>query len=142
MGSIVAIVSGLLMSMQGVWNTRLTEKAGIWFTNSIVHFVGLIFALIVLLFVRDGNLEGVKAVNKLYLFGGVLGAGIVYTVIISISKLGPAGATMLILIAQIIGSYLIELFGLFGTDKVHFQWTKVIAVGLMIAGIIVFKLDR
>ncbi|MGL4736632.1 MAG: DMT family transporter, partial [Cellulosilyticaceae bacterium] len=86
MGTITAIISGVLMSMQGVWNTRVTEKAGIWFTNSIVHFVGLLTALIVLLFVRDANLDGLKAVNKIYLLGGLLGAGIVYTVILSISK--------------------------------------------------------
>lgn len=142
MGTITAIISGLLMSVQGVWNTRVTEKAGIWFTNSIVHLVGLITAVTVLLFVRDANLDGIKAVNKVYLLGGLLGAGIVYTVILSISKMGPAQATMIILIAQILGSYMIELFGLFGTEKVTFQWTKVIAVGLMIAGIVIFKLDK
>ncbi|MGL4797872.1 MAG: DMT family transporter [Cellulosilyticaceae bacterium] len=139
MGQIVALVSGLLMSIQGVFNTRVQEKAGTWFTNAIVHGVGLVTSLIVLMFVRDASLEGLRQVNKWYLLGGVLGAGIVYTVIVSITKLGPAQATMLILIAQMIGSYLIEVFGLFGTEKASFSWMKIISIGIIIIGIILFK---
>ncbi|MDF2877030.1 MAG: hypothetical protein K0S30_126 [Clostridia bacterium] len=137
--SLMAIASGILMSMQGVWNTRVTEKAGIWFTNTIVHLTGFLFCLCILFFTRDANIEGLKAVNKMYLLGGVLGAGIVYTVIVSIGKLGPAYAIMIILVAQIFASYLIELFGLFGTEKVPFMWTKLLGVGIMVGGIIVFQ---
>ncbi len=142
MGQIIALLSGVLMSVQGVFNTRLQEKAGTWFTNTIVHTVGLVTSLIVLLFVRDAQLEGLKSVNKLYLLGGVLGAGIVYTVIVSITKLGPAQATMLILVAQMTGAYLIEVFGLFDTEKVPFSWVKVAAIALIIVGIIIFKWER
>jgi transporter family-2 protein len=31
------------------------------------------------------------------------------------------------------------VFGLFGTEKVCFEWSKLIGVALMIAGIIVFN---
>lgn len=136
---LMAIASGMLMSVQGVWNTRVTEKAGLWLTNSMVHLTGFIFCLCVLFFTRDSRFEGLKTVNKMYLLGGVLGAGIVYTVIISISRLGPAYAIMIILVAQIFVSYLIELFGLFETEKVPFMWTKLMGVGIMVIGIIVFQ---
>lgn len=137
--SIVAIVSGLLMSIQGVWNTRLTQKSGIWFTNTFVHGLGFITCLMILCFVRDTNLDGFKTVHKLYLLGGAIGAGIVYSVVLSITKLGPAGATMLILIAQLMGSYLIELFGLFETEKTPFQWMKCLGIAVIIAGIVIFQ---
>ncbi len=136
---VTALVSGILMSVQGVFNTRVTEKSGLWFTSSIVHFTAFICCLVVLLFVRDAKIDGLKEVNKLYLLGGVLGAGITYTVIVAISKLGPAYAIMLILIAQMISAYLIEIFGLFSTEKVDFMWTKFIGVVIMIGGIILFQ---
>lgn len=139
LASIVAIISGLLMSMQGVWNTRLTEKSGLWFTNAFVHGIGFATCLILLDFVRDANLDGFKTVNKFYLLGGVVGAGIFYSVVFAISKLGPAGATMLILIAQLIGSYMIELFGMFGTEKSPFQWMKCLGIAVIIAGIVIFQ---
>lgn len=139
---ITALISGLLMSIQGVFNTRVTEKSGLWFTSSIVHFVAFICCLVVLLFVRDANVEGLKTVNKWYLLGGVLGAGITYTVIVAISKLGPAYAVMLILIAQMSAAYLIEILGWFGTEKASFMWTKLVGFLIMIGGIIVFQWKR
>ena len=139
---ITALISGLLMSIQGVFNTRVTEKSGLWFTSSIVHFVAFICCLVVLLFVRDANIEGFKTVNKWYLLGGVLGAGITYTVIVAISKLGPAYAVMLILIAQMSAAYLIEILGWFGTEKASFIWTKLVGFLIMIGGIIVFQWKR
>ena len=139
MGLIIAAVSGLLMSVQGVFNTRIQEKAGLWFTNAMVHGIGLVTSLSVLLFVKDLNVSGLKAVNKWYFLGGVFSAGIVYTVMVAISKLGPAQASMIILITQITVSYLIELFGLFDTEKVPFQWLKLLGVGVIITGIILFQ---
>ena len=139
---ITALISGILMSVQGVFNTRVSEKSGLWLTSSIVHFTAFVVCVIVLLFVRDDNVAGLKMVNKWYLLGGVLGAGITYTVIVAMGHLGPAYAVMLILIAQMISAYLIELLGWFGTEKASFMWTKLIGVGVMIIGIILFQWDK
>ena len=136
---ITALISGLLMSVQGVFNTRVTEKAGIWFTAGIVHLIAFIVCVAILLFTRDANIEGLKMANKWYLLGGVLGAGITYTVVVAMAHLGPAHAVMLILIAQMISAYLIELLGWFGTEKANFMWTKLVGVGIMVVGIIVFQ---
>ena len=56
------------------------------------------------------------------LLGGVIGAGITWTVIQSVSALGPARSALLIVIAQLAVSYLIQLFGLFGMDQEPFSW--------------------
>lgn len=136
---ITALISGILMSVQGVFNTRVTEKAGLWLTSCIVHLTAFLVCVLVLLFVRDDHVEGLKIVNKWYLLGGVLGAGITYTVIVAIAHLGPAYAVMLILIAQMIAAYSIEVFGLFGSEKTGFMWTKLIGVAVMIGGIILFQ---
>ena len=77
--------------------------------------------------------------HKYMLFGGVIGAFITLTVIQSMSQLGPARAVMLIFVSQLLIAYLIELFGLFGVEKVEFDWRKVIGMGLAISGIIIFK---
>ncbi len=137
--SMVAIVSGILMSVQGVFNANLRKAIGSWFTNTMVHGVGFIISLIILFIVKDANLTGLKAVNKIYLWGGALGVGIIYTVIVSVSKLGPAKATMFILITQMTASYLIELFGWFGMEKGAFSWTKLSGILIILGGILVFQ---
>ena len=75
------------------------------------------------------------------LLGGVFGALITYTVIRSMSALGPAQAVMIIVTAQLITAYLIELFGLFGIDKTPFKWQKLLGAAITVAGIILFKAD-
>ena len=77
--------------------------------------------------------------NKYVLLGGVIGAFITYTVIRSVDSLGPAKSALLIVIAQLATSYLIELFGLFGMEKAEFEWRKLIGLLIAVAGIIVFK---
>ena len=73
------------------------------------------------------------------LLGGTIGAVITYTVIKSMEMLGPAKAVMVIVVAQILVAYLIELFGLFGVEKQPWDMKKAFGMILAIAGIILFK---
>ena len=139
-GIILALLAGLLMSVQGVFNTRLLDSSNMWTTNTWVHFTAFVTSIAVWFFAGRENLFSVFSVsNKLYLLGGVIGALITFTVIKSIASLGPAYATMLILLAQLVASCLIEFLGLFSTEKTCFEWSKLIGAALMVAGIIVFQ---
>ena len=68
-----------------------------------------------------------------------IGVFITYTVIKGMEMLGPARAVMLIVIAQLIVAYVIELLGLFGTEKQPLEWRKVIGMGIAVAGVVIFK---
>mgnify|MGYP000379320411 FL=1 len=46
---------------------------------------------------------------------------------------------MLIVIAQLVFSYLIELFGIFGVEKQPFDWKKLAGTAIVVGGIILFK---
>lgn len=76
---------------------------------------------------------------KYVLAGGVIGALITYTVIRSMAALGPARTSLLIVVAQIIVAYLIELFGLFGVEKAPFAWNKLLGAAIAVGGIIIFQ---
>jgi transporter family-2 protein len=140
-GFIIALVSGALMSIQGVLNTEMTKQTSTWTTSSFVQLTGFFACIIVWLFAeREQSFRMILDVTPKYLLiGGILGAGITFTVIKSISSLGPAQSAMLIVSAQICVSYLIEIFGLFGMEKRDFEWVKLIGVILFVAGIIIFK---
>lgn len=142
MGIICAIIAGLLMSVQGVFNTRVTENSSIWVTNSFVQVTGFIVCIAAWLFTgRQSFADLLKVDSKWYLTGGILGAFIIFTVVKGMTVLGPAYTVMLILVAQLAVAYLIELFGIFGTEQVGFEWKKLIGVGIMIVGIIIFQWD-
>ena len=128
------------MSVQGVFNTGVTKETGIWVCNCFVQFTALITGLVMWYFTdRESFMSLSKVTPKYVLVGGIIGTAITYTVIKSMDALGPARAVMIIVISQVTVAYLIELMGLFGVDKVEFQFRKLIGVALAIGGIILFK---
>ena len=141
-GFLIALLSGALMSVQGVFNTQVTKSTGIWVSNGWVQLSA--FALCVVVWVATGR-ESVSTLWEVrphyMLLGGVIGAGITWTVIQSVSALGPARSALLIVIAQLAVSYLIQLFGLFGMDQEPFSWKKAGGLLLAVAGIMIFQLS-
>ncbi|MFC5531482.1 DMT family transporter [Cohnella yongneupensis] len=138
-GIIYSIVAGLFVSLQGIFNVRLSEKTSFWFTNTWVHGTGFLLSLIVLWMLKDGGAVKLGSVNKLYLLGGCMGVVIVFTAMKSVSALGPAYAIAIMLIVQLIATLAIESYGLFGVDRIAISANRLIGIGIMIAGIIVFK---
>ena len=139
-GFIIALISGALMSVQGVFNTQVTKTTGMWVRNMWVQFSAFIVCLVVWFVAGRDPIGGILEVQPRYmLLGGAIGAGITWTVIKSMDQLGPAKAALLIVIAQLIVAYVIELLGLFGVDKTPFDWKR--AGGLLIAliGIAIFQ---
>ncbi len=139
-GFLIALVSGALMSVQGVFNTKVTESSSMWAANAFVQFTAFLVCMLAWLFADRTSFRDVIAVEpKYFLLGGVMGAFITLTVIRSMDALGPAKAVMLIVISQLIIAYLIELFGLFGVDGQPFSWRKVIGALIAIGGFVLFK---
>lgn len=138
-GFICSIISGALMSIQGVFNTRLSDKIGLWETNAFVQGTGFLITLIIVFFWGNGNIKGIVEANKLYLISGALGVGIIFTVMKGIGSLGATCAIGAILISQLLVAAIIDAFGLFGCEKITFGLSKYIGVAAMIAGVIIFK---
>ena len=127
------------MSLQGVFNTRVSEKMGLWETNVFVQGTGFILTLIVVLIIGNGDFKAIKEVNKLYLLGGALGAVIIFTVMQGITHMGPTLCIATILVAQLLAAALIDAFGIFGTVQCKFTLSKYIGVAIMILGILIFQ---
>ncbi len=139
-GFLIALLSGALMSIQGVFNTQVTKQAGIWAASVFVQLSALIVCTAIWFATERSSLLEVFNVQPRYmLLGGALGAGITYTVIRSMELLGPAKAVMLIVVAQLATAYAIELLGVFQTERQPWEWSKVLGMGIAVAGIILFK---
>lgn len=138
-GIICSIISGIAMSVQGVFNTRLGEKIGVWETTLLVQLIALIVTLIFFFFLKDGNYSNLADANKLYLLGGVLGVLITFTVMKSVSSMGPTLGIGIILVAQLLAAAIIDAFGLFGSEKIRFESNHFLGIAIMIIGIVIFK---
>ena len=103
-GLFIALISGALMSVQGVFNTQVTKASSIWAASAFVQLTALMVCL---------------------------GA--------CMDMLGPAKAVMLIVVAQLMVAYVIELLGWFGAEKQPWEWRKALGMAVAILGIVIFK---
>lgn len=139
-GILIALLSGALMSIQGVFNTEVTKQTSLWVSSAFVQLTALMVCLAAWLITDRTNFMRLAQVEQKYmLLAGVIGAFITITVVKSMGSLGPARAAMLIVISQLIVAYVIELLGIFGVDRQPFEWRKVIGMGISIIGIVIFK---
>ena len=122
MGFVIALLSGALMSIQGVFNTEVTKQTSVWVAAGWVQLTAFITCVVIWLFTGREPIAGLMQVSPKYVMvGGILGALITYTVI------------------RIIVAYGIDLFGMFGVEKSPFAWHKLIGAAVAIGGIIIFE---
>ena len=139
-GILTALLSGALMSVQGVFNTQVTKATSLWVSTSCVQFTAFLVCLVIWYF-SDGKsfMTLTQVQDKWTLLGGVIGAFITVTVIKSMNSLGPAKAAMLIVISQLIIAYVIELLGWFGVEKQPLTMRKVAGMAIAIIGVVIFE---
>ena len=123
-GFIVALISGALMSIQGVFNTEVTKQTSLWVSTGWVQLSAFVVCVLAWLFTGRESVAALWQVdNKYTLLGGVIGAFITITVIQSMGALGPAKAAMLIV-------------------KEPFEWRKILGLLIAISGIVIFKWQK
>ena len=142
-GFFIALISGALRSLQGVFNTDVTRQSSTWVSASWVQLSALATCLVIWAVSDRSSFGALLKVSPRYMMlGGVFGAFITFTVIQSMSALGPAKATMLIVIAQLTVSWLVELMGMFGVDKGNFSLRKLAGLLVAIAGVVIFEWEN
>jgi len=139
-GFLFSILAGAAMSIQGVMNTRLQEGIGLWEANAYVQGTAFLLSLAVMWLFGSGNWKAIAEMPKWTLLGGALGLVITVTVMLSIKGLHPTVAISTILIAQLLVAAAIEGFGWMGEEKAVFGLKQFIGLGLMLGGVVVFKL--
>ena len=127
-GILTALLSGALMSVQGVFNTQVTKATSLWVSTSFVQFTALLVCLVIWYFADGKSFMTLTQVPD-----------ITVTVIKSMNSLGPAKAAMLIVISQLIIAYVIELLGWFGVEKQPLTMRKVAGMAIAIIGVVIFE---
>lgn len=87
-GILVALLSGALMSLQGIFNTEVTKQSSIWAAAGWVQMTALVTCVVLYFVTGRGEIWGMFSIDRKYmLLGGVMGAFITWTVIKSMD--GP-----------------------------------------------------
>lgn len=133
---ILALVSGILMAVQGSLNAALSKVVGLLETTFIVHIIGTVI-LAVLLFVfklGKGNMAALSQAPWYAYLGGAISVFIIYLVAASIPEVGVANATTAIIIGQVLTAVIIDSFGAFGLTPISWGWSQIAGVALLAIG--------
>ena len=141
MGWIISMLSGILMSLQGIFNTQVNEQTTLWVSTVWAQFSALIVCLLCWGYVDRSSFMLLKEVTPRYMLaGGILGAGITVTVILGMKWIGPAQSTVFIVVAQMVFSWMAEKFGCFGVEKTPFSWLQLGGILLAAGGLIMIRM--
>lgn len=139
LGFLSAVIAGAAMSVQGVMNTRLGDKAGVLETSAYVQLTGFALALVIALLWGKGDIRQITQAPWYTWLGGLLAPVITVTVMLSISGLSPTVGISAILLSQLTVAALIDALGWLGAEKMPFTWQKGVGAALMAAGVLLMK---
>ncbi len=132
----LALISGVLMAVQGSLNSALSKAIGLLEATFVVQLTGTIL-VIFLLFICNlgkGNLYSWQEAPWYSWLGGIIGVAIIYLVAASIPSVGVANATTAIIVGQVLTAVIIDYFGGFGLDRVACSPKQIFGLVLLAVG--------
>ncbi|WP_341517861.1 DMT family transporter [Bacillus paramobilis] len=139
-GIIFAVLAGVLITLQGTFNAKLSSHIGIWSTSIITHFIGFLIATTIFLLKKEEKIADLKDVKKIYLVAGALGGLIICAETVAIHSMGVTLTAGTLMVAQLLTATLIEMKGLFQIKKIQMERYHIVGTIVMIIGIVVFNM--
>ncbi|WMT39335.1 DMT family transporter [Paenibacillus sp. D2_2] len=138
-GLVLALIAGSLVGIQNVFNNKVDAGVGTWTTTAIVLAMGFFASFTIGLAVEGKQLFDLSNMKTWYWFSGIIGVGVVLSLVQGVKRLGPTYAISIAMASQIGFALLFDSLGLLGLDKVPFTGKQAVGVLVIVGGIIVFK---
>ncbi len=136
---ILALLGGILLSIQGAVYGQLGQVIGQLETNFYNFFVASILLGLLWLFFGKGNMSKITTVPKWTLVGGAFGVVYLSALIISVPYIGVGLAMLALILGQLITSMVIEHFGWLGSRRAKLNKEKIFAIiSMLIALVLIY----
>lgn len=138
-GLLFAILAGILVGLQNIFNTRVNDQAGTWSTTALVLGLGFLASMTLGVVFEGKELFVLKNMETWFWFSGLIGVGVVVCLVQGTRLLGPTFAISIVLTSQLGSALMWDSLGLFGLEKIPFTSQQLLGVLVIIGGVIVFK---
>ncbi|KRN28108.1 hypothetical protein IV38_GL001558 [Lactobacillus selangorensis] len=136
------ILGGIILGVQSATNGKLSASIGALETALLNFVVGAILLGFWLLLTWDGRLLRIVTVPKWQLFGVVFGTGYLVLMILAVPQIGVVASNIVAIAGQLIASFLIDNFGIFGSTVIPYGWQRFGATLLLIAALVFLYRDQ
>ncbi|CAI6032481.1 DMT family transporter [Cohnella sp. JJ-181] len=141
MGITLAFLSGVLVGLQNIFNSKLGERTNIWITTTLVLGMGFAASFTIGLVVEGGDLFVLKGMQTWYGFSGIIGVVVVVSMVQGIQRLGPTFAVSVMMVSQLGFALLFDTLGWLGLAQIPISPSRVVGLLVVAAGIAIFKTD-
>ena len=142
LGVLLALVAGAFIGLQNIFNRHLNEKVSPWFATTFVLITGSIAAFIIGLLLEGANIFNTSGMKTSFWFFGLVGVGVIYSMMQAMKKLGPTKAVLVSIIAQLTFSLIFDVTGFLTLPQVDLKWADILGVVLIIVGVVIFSMKK
>jgi len=132
-------IAGAAIILQTAFSGKLSKEIGTLETVILVHLFGLIIALIIYLIRGNTSISIFTDVKLSAIIAGAMGVLIVFFISKSFVVNGALLTILISIVVQLIGSKIIDYFGLFGAEKVPIDMIQIGSLILIISGVILYQ---
>ncbi|MCM3005130.1 DMT family transporter [Priestia koreensis] len=139
---LLTFLGGVLLSGQSSVNGKLSNRIGTLETAFITFMSGSLFLALWLIFFGDGNLLNIAHAPKWQLIAVFFGVGYLFLTILAVPKIGVTAANITAIVGQIGAGFIIDQFGLFGGEVIHFDWSRLVGLIFMLLALVLIFNDN
>ena len=132
---LLTLMAGALVAMQPPANASLAKHVGNLEATLVSLFISILIISALLAF--SGGFSGLSGITEFrpeHVLGGVAGAAIVFVSIVAVKPLGAGGVAAATVATQLIGSAILDRFGVLDLEKVGLSATRMIGIALLVVG--------
>ena len=136
---LLAILSGMIITIMNVFNGQLSFYYGEYLAIVIIHLIGLI-TLIMILIIKKEKITFQNRIPLILYSGGMIGVFTVLFNVMTVQSLGASLLTVLGLLGQMITSIILEYNGWLGIAQSKLNSKQLMSLMIIIIGIGVMML--
>jgi bacterial/archaeal transporter family-2 protein len=134
---IASLISGLLISLQGVSNSVGSKLIG---TPAMIAWLSVVQAIppLILLFWQKPSMGiGASILQgfKWYTISGMIGIIVITALSFAIPNIGALSVFVIVVLGQIIGAAVIDQIGLFGNPVIPISPLRIVSIGIIAIGV-------
>lgn len=137
---LLGLAGGAVVGIQSPIAASMGQRIGGVASSLIINLTGAIFSAIVLFFIGGENLRSWKTLPWYMLAAGSLGVLLIFSISITMPRLGMTMMVTLIILGQLFFGVVIDHFGWFGVQVHTINLTRLMGVlALLLGGYLVAR---
>ena len=139
---ILPMIAGIAIALQTAFSGKISTKIGSLETVVLIHFFGLVLAVIVYLVRGNASFGFVKDIDLLAIIAGSMGVLIIFFLTKSFVVNGASTTITISVVVQLIVSKTIDHFGFLGVERNPVNMYQVLALLIIISGVVLFQYSK